>query len=58
MIMNGHELITEGPIAYPGGKNGWHRVFCSCDPTRFWWGNTEVRALKPAREHKAAKESN
>ena len=26
----GHALIIEGPIAYPGGKDGMYRADCSC----------------------------
>lgn len=56
--MSAHELVTEGPVAYPGGKNGWFRVHCTCDPARFWWGDTEIRALKSgARDHKKAKDN-
>ena len=52
-----HELHVSDPIAYPGGKNGWRRAWCSCDTERLWWGATPDQALKPAREHKKAKEA-
>ena len=55
--MSNHELVTEGPVRYPGGKDGWFTVHCTCDPTRFWWGATEAQALKPAREHKRTKDA-
>lgn len=51
----GHVLHTDGPIAYPGGKNGWFIAWCVCDPARLWWGATEAQALKPARDHQEAK---
>jgi hypothetical protein len=50
-----HEISTEGPIAYPGGKDGSFRAVCSCG--RYWSGYArDVRqALKDAAAHVEAK---
>lgn len=55
--MTEHELRTEGPVRYPGGKDGWFRTYCICNPDRLWWGATEAQSRKPGREHKRAKEN-
>ncbi len=55
--MSNHELSVESNIAYPGGKNGWSRAWCSCDPARLWWGSDDTSALKPAKIHKRDKDA-
>jgi hypothetical protein len=51
-----HELRTQGPLRYPGGKNGMYSVHCSCGYSTAP-DSTEARAMKPAKAHKEAKEA-
>lgn len=55
--MSGHEIAVEGPLRYPGGKDGTYRSTCSCGRYSSGYGYpTPEAALKPAMAHKEAKE--
>lgn len=49
-----HEIVVEGPLAYPGGKNGMYRAVCSAGD----WASgfdTEPEVRKDGQQHADAK---
>lgn len=58
VVPSDHELMLDGPMRYPGGKDGMWHVVCSCGRYMSPPGtNRDSRRMwEAAEKHKATKE--